>query len=209
MKSFLQIIFLMIIFWAFFISCQKSQSDIKNEEVKIEFPDQEGWNSTMISTNEGVLKAVISYGHMQRYKKSKVVEFDGGIKIDFYDENGNHTSKLTSNRGKLNEATNDIEAIENVVVVSDSGINLKTEQIWWDHGVEKVITDKFVTITTVKNDTLYGYGFESDQYLDNYSIRRVSGKAGRGLELDMAINENKKTIDSIAVDSTENKSLTR
>lgn len=210
MKLYPQNIFIVLIILSFFIcffTCQKSQNENVEKTEKLEFPDQEGWNSTMTSTKEGVLSAVIRYGHMKRFKKRKVVEFDSGIEIDFYDEKGFHTSKLTSEMGKLNEGTNDIEAIKNVIVVSDSGINLKTEQIWWDNSVEKVVTDKFVTITTAQNDTFYGYGFESDQYLDNWSIRKVSGKAGRGLELDIEFSENKKTIDSVSVDSASNKNI--
>jgi len=199
-------IFIVLLFHVLFIiffTCQNSSKNSEEKRENLEFPDQEGWNSTMTSTKDGILSAVIRYGHMQRFKKRKVVEFDGGIEIDFYDEKGNHTSKLTSDEGKLNEGTNDIEAIKNVVVVSDSGINLKTEQIWWDNSVEKVVTDKFVTITTNKNDTLYGYGFESDQHLDNWSIRKVSGKAGRGLDLGTEFRENKKTIDSVSVESAD------
>ena len=183
------------------ISCHKNEENKIANLAKTEFPNQEGWNSTMTSTNDGILNAVIRYGHMQRFKKRKVVEFDSGIKIDFYDEKGKHTSKLTSNKGKLDEATNDIEAIENVVVVSDSGINLKTEQIWWNNSLEKVITDKFVTITTVKNDTFYGYGFESDQYFNNWAIRKISGKAGRGLALDIDFSGKKPKPDSVSIDS--------
>ncbi len=212
MKPFPKNIFTLIITLSFLIcfnTCQKNQENNIEKAVETEYPDQEGWNSTMTSTKDGVISAVIRYGHMKRFKKRKVVEFDSTIEIDFYDEKGIHTSKLTSEKGKLNEGTNDIEAIINVVVVSDSGINLKTEQIWWDNSVEKVVTDKFVTITTAQNDTFYGYGFESDQYLDNWSIRKFSGKAGRGLELDIEFSENKHRTDSVTVDSTAVKTITR
>ncbi len=155
----------------------------------------------MTSTKNGILNAVIRYGHMQRFKKRKVVDFDNKIAIDFYDEKGRPSSKLTSEKGRLNEATNDIEAIDNVVVTSDSGINLRTEQLWWDNSIEKVVTNKFVTITTSKNDTFYGYGFESDQHLNNWSIRKISGKAGRGLDLGTEFIEKKTQKDSLPSDS--------
>jgi LPS export ABC transporter protein LptC len=206
MKLFPKSISIIIIFQAFFICfffCQKNQESNVAITGETEYPDQEGWNSTMTSTKDGVLTAVIRYGHMQRFKKSKEVEFDDGIEIDFYDDQGSHTSKLTSDEGKLNEGTNDIEAIKNVVVVSDSGINLKTEQIWWDNSVEKVVTDKFVMITTNKNDTLYGYGFESDQYLDNWSIRKVSGKAGRALDLGTEFKQKEMIVDTVSVVSVD------
>jgi len=200
-SDYLKIFFILIVISQCVANCGKKTNSQTSNIGSIEFPDQEGWNAIVISTKDGILNAVIRYGHMQRFKKRKVVEFDNKIAIDFYDENGRHTSKLTSEKGKLNEATNDIEAIENVVVVSDSGINLRTEQIWWDNSIEKVVTDKFVTITTTQNDTFYGFGFESDQRLNNWSIRKISGKAGRGLDLGTEFKEKKTRPDSFSIDS--------
>ena len=186
-----------------FLKCRKNEDNKAAIEAQAEFPDQEGWNSTVTSSVEGKVNAIINYGHMQRFKKRKVVEFDSGIEIDFYEKNGKHTTKLTSNKGKLNEATNNIEAFENVVVISDSnGVTLKTEQLWWDNSIEKVVSDKFVTITTVERDTFYGYGFESDQYLDNWIIKRFSGKAGRGFDLNVDLSGKDQKVDSITTDST-------
>ena len=130
---------------------------------------------------------------MKRYNKKKVAYFDEGIVVDFFDENGQHTSKLTSNKGKLDENTNNVEAYENVVVVSDSGITLETEKLWWDNALEKVISDQFVTITTIENDTLYGVGFESDQTLSNWKISEVRGKTYKKFDLDF---NKKKTSES-------------
>ena len=139
---------------------------------------------------------------MQRFKQRKTVEFDDGIEIDFYNENGEHTSKLTSQRGRLNEATSDIEAFGNVVVISDSGINLKTEHLYWDNSMEKVVSDTFVTITTADQDTFYGVGFESDQYLNNWVVRRIYGKTGKGLELELETKSPANKGDTTAIDST-------
>lgn len=183
-------------------ACSKEEkAEIVNQE-NLVFPDQEGWHSSVFYSTNGVVTAQINYGHMQRFKKRNVVDFDKGIVIDFYDEKGKHTSKLTSNKGKLNEASSGIEAFGNVVVVSDSGINLQTEHLWWDNSIEKVMSDEFVTITTLDNDTLYGYGFESDQYLNNWEIKVHSGKAGRGFDLDLGSSRRKSKSNTIKKDST-------
>jgi len=196
-------IFINWIFFFIIIGCHKEENKKTVKTDNFSFPDQEGWNSIVTTTTDGVLNAVVRYGHMQRFKRRKVVEFDKGVEIDFYNEKGEHTSKLISKKGKLNEATNDIEAFGNVVVVSDSGINLKTEHLWWDNSIEKVVSDEFVTITTVDQDTFYGYGFESDQYLDNWVIRKISGKARKGLKLDIDFSKKGQKTDSSLVDSTK------
>lgn len=180
-----------------FAGCQKKQENtVANFE---EFPDQEGWSSTVTTTKNGIVGAIIQYGHMQQFKKKKVIEFDNGIVIDFFDAEGEHTSKLTSVNGRLNEATNDIEAFGNVAVISDTGITLQTERLRWDNNIEKIVSNDFVTIITAEQDTFYGKGFESDQNLQNWRIISFSGKSSRGLNLNYEINKKKQTGDSTAI----------
>ncbi|OQX84965.1 LPS export ABC transporter periplasmic protein LptC [candidate division KSB1 bacterium 4484_87] len=199
-------IFILFFLIGIFASCAKKEDADNQTTESTVLPEQEAWNSKVTSTVDGKLKAVIRYGHMQRFKQKKIVEFDSGITIDFYDEKGEHTSKLTSERGKLNEGSNDIEAFGNVVVVSDSGINLQTEHLYWDNGIEKVVSDTFVTITSAEQDTFYGIGFESDQYLNNWVIRRIYGKANRGLDLvELEKKEKEAKKDTTDVDSTAEK----
>lgn len=179
--------------------CQKKAGTVAGD--KVEYPDQEGWNSTVISSRNGVVNATIHYGHMQQFKKKKMVEFEQGVQVDFFNEQGLHTSKLTADSGRLNEATNDIEAIGNVIVVSDTGITLTTERLRWDSNIEKIVSNDFVTIVTAEQDTFYGQGFESDQNLQNWRIIAFSGKAGRGLPLNYKVERKKRSNDSSAIKS--------
>ena len=179
------------------------QNDIENDITSTsedELPDQETWNSTLIATSNGTTSAIIEFGHMERYNEKQLILFDQDIEVDFFDEHGNHTSKLTSNKGKMNEKDNIIEAYENVVVVSDSGINLMTEKLWWDNAQRKVISDQFVTITTTENDTLYGVGFESDQTLSNWMIKELRGKTSKTIDLNLK-NRSTSQNDSTRTDS--------
>ena len=70
---------------------------------------------------------------------------------------------------------NDLIARKNVVVVSDSGFILLSEELKWDNQRGLIITEEFVTLIT-ENDTLYGTGFESDRSLKNYKIFNPTGK---------------------------------
>jgi len=98
------------------------------------------------------------------------------MKAHFYDTHGNHTSKMTSRRGKVNDETQDLEATGKVVIVSDSGTTVRTEKIFWDNATQKIHSDAFVEITSPR-EVLRGYGFESDQDLKNYKVFRVTGQA--------------------------------
>jgi LPS export ABC transporter protein LptC len=193
-KSVINIILISLFVLFVISSCQKKQDTVVADMEQTEYPDQEGWNSTVTSSKNGIVGAIIKYGHMQRFKKRKVVDFDKGIVVDFFDEQGVHTSNLISERGRLDEATNNIEAFGKVVVVSDTGITLMTERLRWDNSIEKIVSNNFVTIITVDQDTFYGNGFESDQNLENWHITSFSGKASRGLNLDFQFSK-KKTSD--------------
>ncbi len=178
---------------------EKSVPEVQNATV---YPDQEGWNSILTATQNGQVAAIIRYGHMQRFNPQKTVYFTERVEVDFFDDKGKHTSRLTSNKARLDEKSNIVEAYENVVVLSDSGISLRTEKIWWDNGMEKVLSDQFVTITTADNDTLYGVGFESDQTLSNWLIKNPRGKTDKKIRLDFVKTKHTQH-DTVRADSTK------
>ena len=150
-----------------------------------EVPDQEMWQSTVTSLNKGQKEAVVKYGHMLHYPERKVYKFDGGLSVDFYDKTGAHASVLTSEQGEMDEKTNNVKAMVNVVVVSDSGVTLYTEEIAFDQNLNKILSTVDVKITTTKGDTFYGVGFESDPQLKSYEIKKLSGRAHKGFDLTM------------------------
>ncbi len=98
---------------------------------------------------------------------------DDNLKVDFYNDLEKKTTTLTAKRGKVDDATKNLWAIDDVVAVNDSGVSLKTEELMWRNSDQKIISDKFVTILTPK-EKIEGYGFESDQHLRNYVIYNIT-----------------------------------
>jgi LPS export ABC transporter protein LptC len=139
-------------------------------------PSQESWNSTVVFTDSAQVKAVLWSGHISMYSAEHVTLLDDSVRVDFYDEHGNHSSRLTSHRGKVDDLTHDLEAYEHVTVVSDSGTTLKTERLFWNNATRRTHTDAFVDIASPK-EHIMGHGMESDQGLRNYRIFRVTGQA--------------------------------
>jgi len=136
---------------------------------------QESWNATVTFTDSGQVKAVLKAGHIAVYADKQYTLLDEGVRVDFYNQREQHTSVLTSKRGKVDDRTHDMEANDHVVVVSDSGTVVETEKLIWTNSTRKVHSDEFVKITS-PNESLQGYGFESDQSLKNYKIFRVTGE---------------------------------
>ena len=156
---------------------QDDQEIVADSEPEL-MPDQESWNSEIILTSGGKKIALIQAGHMAKFKKKSFILMDEGVEIDFYDDEENHTSHLKSERGEINERLRDLKAFGNVVVISDSGETLYTEELFWKNKIQKIISDVDVMITT-ETDTLYGIGFESDAGLTSWTIKKPKGKTTR------------------------------
>ncbi|MCF8243244.1 MAG: LPS export ABC transporter periplasmic protein LptC [Melioribacteraceae bacterium] len=136
-----------------------------NEEGR---PVQESWNAEIYFTENGTLQAILYSDHLMVYdkKKMKVLE---GVRIDFYNPDGEITSTLTSKKGRVEDNTRNMYAIDSVVVVNDEGRTLRTDELMWRNKDRKITTEKFVTIVDEK-ERIEGFGFESDQNLQNYII---------------------------------------
>ena len=138
-----------------------------------ELPSQESWNSTVFFSDSGKTKAVLKAGHLRVYENSNETILDSNITVDFYNDLEQITTTLTAKRGKVNDATEDLYAYDSVVVVSDSGTTLKTDELMWRNKDRKIVSDKFVTILSPK-EKIQGFGFESDQHLRNYVIYNIT-----------------------------------
>ncbi|MDM7926704.1 MAG: LPS export ABC transporter periplasmic protein LptC [bacterium] len=162
------------------------QAGAGNAVPESEPPTQESWNSALTLSRAGKPQAVIRYGHMEQYDSRRMAYFDGGVSVDFFDAEGRHTSVLTSDRGEYNSATEEVRAIGNVVVVSDTGVTLRTAFLRWDPRVEKILSDSAVTVTTQDADTLFGTGFESASDLSHWMIRKPTGSTARRVDVGKA-----------------------
>ena len=166
-----------VLFLVFFSSCTRDTvQDLSSREG---MPDQESWGVIIILTDEGTIRAKVRSGHLEKYNEKEFVMLDSSVTVDFFDRKEQHTSVLTSEKAEINQASNDMEAMGNVVAVSDSGITLYSESLPWNSKEEKLRTKDNIMVTTLETDTLYGAGFESDSDLKNWKILSPSGVTGR------------------------------
>ena len=140
-------------------------------------PDQESWNSKVVFSDSGYVRAELYANHIRMYRDRRETLLDSGIIVDFYDKGEQHTSRLLARRGRVDDDTKNLEAFEDVVFTSDSGTVVETDYIFWDNALKMVRGDRFVTITS-PTERLQGYGFEADQGLKNYTVfGKVTGEA--------------------------------
>lgn len=166
--------FLYILITLIFASCveEKIKPPVGSISDSTRMPSQESWNSKVIISENGILRAILFADHITVYDDERIRLLED-VKIDFYDEYKHKTTTLTSDKGKVDDKTKNLYALGNVVAVSDSGDTLWTDELMWNNKKEKITTDKFVTIST-KKERIEGYGFESDQHLKNYVVYNIS-----------------------------------
>jgi LPS export ABC transporter protein LptC len=137
-------------------------------------PAQQSFNSEVTFSDSGKVKAILYAGRIRVYSKFNYTLVDSGAKVDFY-KAGVYNSTLTGKRGKIFDASKDVEVYDSVKLVSQDGSVLTTNKLLWVNKTQKIKSDEFVHITT-KTDDIQGYGFEADQNLKNYVIYKVSGE---------------------------------
>jgi LPS export ABC transporter protein LptC len=140
-----------------------------------EMPDQESWSSTVRFSDSARVKALLWAGHIAVFTNQRSTLLSDSIHVDFFNEQEVHTSVLTARRGRVDDKTQDFEAHDNVVVVSDSGTVLRTDRLFWDNAQRKIHTDAFVDIVS-PTEHVMGHGMVSDQSLRNYRIFKVTGQ---------------------------------
>ena len=165
-----------------FVFCSEEKSEQVQENAE-KVPEQEMWDTQLTATKNGRLEAIVKFGHMVRYEGNDFAQLDEGVIVDFYNAKGVHSSTLTSLRGEFNDKTNDVKAIGNVIVVSDTGVTLFTEELFFDNKTEKVVSNMDVKVTTNEADTLYGTSFISNTAFTEWKITNTRGVAHSGVDL--------------------------
>ena len=154
-------------------ACTKEEP--KSPELSLDLPDQVMENTTITFTEEGVKSAVVSAEYVAVYEKLDLKKAKG-VRVDFYDREGNHTSVLVADSGLIQERKQNVEALGDVVVTTAEGIKLETQSLGWNPQKRKIVTNDFVKITK-KTDVVTGYGLEADEELKHFVIKRsVKGK---------------------------------
>ena len=121
----------------FTISCSEKTDHIQFGK-GADYPDQESWGVTIILTDSSIERARVQSGHLEKYNEAQYIMLDQIVKVDFFDKNQNHVAILNSLEAEVNQKTNDMKAIGDVVAISDSGITLYTDTLFWNAKKEKM-----------------------------------------------------------------------
>ena len=155
------------------VSCSNLEEKPK-EQSMVKFPDSIIEKANIVLTSEGKREAIINADTLIVFDKEDST-IAKNVKVDFYDEDGNYRSTMTSKEGLVRQKQQYFTAWGDVVVDSDSS-RLLTQSLLWDPLRKLILTDDFVELHRGK-DVLTGYGMEADNKLENVRILRdVKGR---------------------------------
>ncbi|HYF04177.1 MAG TPA: LPS export ABC transporter periplasmic protein LptC [Patescibacteria group bacterium] len=141
-----------------------------------QIPTHLTWNITVRFMDSTITKAILKGRRARVYEERQETLLDSGVVVDFMGTTGTgRVARMTSDSARVDDRTRDMIARGNVVVISDStGKKLTTTLLTWDNATQKLRTTEYVKIES-PGEIIEGFGLESDQYLKEYRIFKVSG----------------------------------
>ena len=161
------------------LSCEDIQQDkqvlLKDTIDPLLIPTHEIWDFSMAFTDSTRTRAILKSGKARVFETRNETLLDSGVYVQFMNVASKPAGFMTSASASINEVTKDMLAKGNVYVQSDStNTILKTETLMWKEESRQFYTKDKIHIQT-PTEIIDGYGMESDIWLKNYRIFKVSG----------------------------------
>src|SRR5215831_20449351 len=171
MKIFSTCILIALIFSA----CENDMKTVEKITSPSEALTESGKNIEAFYSDGGHVKAKLTAPTVKRVNdKSPYTELPDGMLVIFYGDSSTEQSRLTAHYGISYDNSYKMEAKDSVHVVNNQGETLNTEDLVWDQKTHQIFSEQFVTITT-KDEIIEGDGFQSNEDLSNYTIRKIRG----------------------------------
>lgn len=133
--------------------------------------DQMMFGISTLLTDRGVLNAELQADTAFFFDENTRIELRG-VKLTFYTRTGVRNSVLTSREGTYNTRQSRMEARGDVVVVSEDGKRLTSEELRYDQMRNEISSDSAFVLTE-PGRRLEGIGFTSDPNMNNVRVHRL------------------------------------
>ena len=152
------------------VGCESEKSPVPSSADMTRTPDQLILDFALTETQEGRKLWILRAERAKIFDSSNEIDLDTLV-VDFFDELEAHTSTLTSHHGVINRTSHNMQAFGEVVIVTDEGLRLESDEALWLNRPGQIVSDAPVRFTRGRN-VLTGVGFASDPSLDNIEIKQ-------------------------------------
>tara|TARA_B110000305_G_scaffold186107_1_gene207201 strand:- start:1897 stop:2454 length:558 start_codon:yes stop_codon:yes gene_type:complete len=163
----------------FLFSCVNDLDAIQKVSYDENSPSEITQNLEVFYNDSGYAQIKIFATLAETYREPEhLTKLKDGIRVEFFSEQGEIISQLTSLYGEINYKTGLIFVRDSVVFKNfESEQSLETEELYWNRNDSTIYTEKTVIIKTEgKGVTGRGKGLQTNQSFDHYIITEPVGK---------------------------------
>lgn len=143
--------------------------------------DQVMWTIRVMLTDQGVNRARLESDTAFFFDQNSRIELRN-VRTTFFDATGKRSAVLTSREGTYATRAGITEARGNVIVLSEDGRRLDTQQLKYSPQTNRITSDSAFVLTE-PNRRLEGIGFTSDPDMNNVQVNRLKGGEGGQINL--------------------------
>jgi len=149
---------------------------------------------TTLISDSGITRYRINTEEWQIYdrKSPSYWSFQKGIYLEKFDSVFNVEASIKADTAYYYDKKRLWELLGHVVIKNLKGETFNTEQLYWDQNQQKVYSDRFIRIEQ-PDKIITGRGFESNQQMTIYTIRKPEGI--------FYVNDESLSADSLRTDS--------
>lgn len=165
---------------ALLVACtSKKQPPVANHSPLADSADQVMYNSRFVLADLGINRAQMHSDTAYFFDDNTRMEFENPV-VTFFTATGAKDAVLTSRHGTYNNRTSNMIARKNVVVVSEDGRRLTTQELIYNQQRNEISSDSAFLLTE-PNRQVSGVGFRSDPNMKNVLILKGASGLMRGV----------------------------
>jgi lipopolysaccharide export system protein LptC len=162
----------------------KKQPPVATHSPLADSADQIMYGARFKMTDQGLARAEMQSDTLYFFDDNTRIEAENPH-ITFFTAEGAKDAVLTARHGTSNTRTNNMVARKNVVVVSEDGRKLTTEELIYNQQRNEISSDSAFVLTE-PNRRLEGIGFRSDPNMKNIKILKGASGFARGVTTEPA-----------------------
>lgn len=158
-------------------SCKKEQPDKIDAVVNREaMASLEATEVTTVISDSGITRYRIAAPDWLIYDKAKdpYWDFPKGILLEKFNEDLTIDATIKGDYARYKEKPQIWELRGNVYAVNQQGEQFETPLLYWDQKTERIYSDSIIKITRAAS-IIVGIGFESNQTMTQYTIKKPQG----------------------------------
>ena len=142
------------------------------------FPEQQFYDYTLVESHDGIKQWLLESDIMQKFPGDERMHLVA-VDMTFY-RGGIYHSTLIADSGRAHTKSKAIHVWGSVVVTTNDGRKLETEELFYDNERDIIYNDVFDRLTR-EYDVVTGIGMEAKPDLTDFTLKqRVQGEVGDG-----------------------------